>query len=67
MEERLKLSRIYIIACLSMIVIGFVALIVAFTGDPQDSQGLSEQAGLVEMTCGPGPALRGFRAPQDPA
>jgi hypothetical protein len=35
MEERLKLSRIYIIACLSMIAIGIVALIIAFTGDPQ--------------------------------
>ncbi len=35
MEERLKLSRIYIIATLAMIVIGIVALVVAFIGDPQ--------------------------------
>ncbi len=35
MEERLKLSRIYIIATLVMIAIGIVALVVAFMGDPQ--------------------------------
>jgi len=35
MEERLKLSRNYIIITLSMIAIGLAALVVAFTGDPQ--------------------------------
>lgn len=34
MEERLKLSRIYIIACLSMIAIGIAATVFAFAGDP---------------------------------
>lgn len=34
MEERLKLSRSYIIGCVSMIVIGIVAMVLAFTGDP---------------------------------
>ncbi|MFH0757166.1 MAG: hypothetical protein V2B15_07765 [Bacteroidota bacterium] len=35
MEERLKLSRIYIIATLVMIATGIVALVLAFMGDPQ--------------------------------
>jgi hypothetical protein len=35
MEERIKLSRNYIIITLSMIVIGLVALVIAFSGDPQ--------------------------------
>ena len=35
MEERIKLSRIYIIATLIMIVVGITALVVAFMGDPQ--------------------------------
>ncbi|RLD72207.1 MAG: hypothetical protein DRI98_02895 [Bacteroidetes bacterium] len=35
MEEKIKLSRIFIIATLVMIVVGIVAMVVAFTGDPQ--------------------------------
>ncbi len=35
MEERIKLSRIYIIATLIMIAVGIAALVIAFTGDPQ--------------------------------
>jgi hypothetical protein len=35
MEERIKLSRIYIIATLIMIVVGIAALVTAFAGDPQ--------------------------------
>jgi hypothetical protein len=35
MEERIKLSRKFVIACLVMIAVGIVALVVAFTGDSQ--------------------------------
>ncbi len=35
MEERLKLSRIYVFATLIMVAIGIAALVVGFTGDPQ--------------------------------
>ena len=35
MEERIKLSRAFVIACLAMIAVGAAALVVAFTGDPQ--------------------------------
>ncbi|MFO7670893.1 MAG: hypothetical protein R6W31_14655 [Bacteroidales bacterium] len=35
MEERLKLSRIYIIGTLTMIAIGIAAMVIAFSGDPQ--------------------------------
>jgi hypothetical protein len=35
MEERLKLSRIYIIATLLMVAVGVVALVTGFLGDPQ--------------------------------
>ena len=35
MEERLKLSRLYMIATLGMVVIGIIAMVVAFIGDPQ--------------------------------
>jgi hypothetical protein len=34
MEERLKLSRIYIIATLGMVAIGIIALVITFFGDP---------------------------------
>ena len=34
MEDRIKLSRIYIIASLLMVVVGIAALAMAFTGDP---------------------------------
>jgi len=35
MDEKIKLSRIYIIATLLMVLVGIAAVIVAFTGDPQ--------------------------------
>ena len=35
MEERIKLSRIYIIATLIMVLVGIAALVMAFMGDPQ--------------------------------
>jgi len=35
MEEKIKLSRIYVIATLLMIAVGIVAVVVAFSGDPQ--------------------------------
>jgi hypothetical protein len=35
MEEKLKLSRGYIIATLAMVVVGIVALVVSFVADPQ--------------------------------
>ena len=35
MEEKIKLSRIYIIACLVMIVVGMAALLMTFSGDTQ--------------------------------
>jgi len=35
MEERLKISRSYLIVCLAMIAIGIVTLAFAFSGDPQ--------------------------------
>ena len=35
MEEKIKLSRIYIIATLIMILVGLAALVIAFAGDPQ--------------------------------
>lgn len=35
MEERIKLSRIYIIATLIMVLVGIAALVIAFMGDPQ--------------------------------
>ena len=35
MEEKIKLSRIYIIATLIMIAVGIAALVIAFAGDPQ--------------------------------
>jgi hypothetical protein len=35
MEEKIKLSRIFILACLGMVIVGIVALVVAFLGDPQ--------------------------------
>ena len=34
MEERIKISRTYILACLLMVVVGLVAIIAAFRGDP---------------------------------
>ena len=35
MEERIKLSRIYILATLIMVLVGIAALVTAFMGDPQ--------------------------------
>ena len=35
MEEKIKLSRIYVIATLLMIAVGIVAAVIAFSGDPQ--------------------------------
>ncbi len=35
MEEKIKLSRTYIIATLLMVAVGIAALVTAFTGDPQ--------------------------------
>ena len=35
MEEKIKLSRIYIISTLVMIAVGIAAVLMAFTGDPQ--------------------------------
>ena len=35
MEEKIKLSRIYVIATLLMIAVGIVAVVIAFSGDPQ--------------------------------
>ena len=35
MEERLKLPRWFLIACLAMVVVGIIAVVVAFAGDPQ--------------------------------
>jgi len=35
MEEKIKLSRIYIISTLIMVAVGVAALITAFAGDPQ--------------------------------
>jgi len=35
MEEKIKLSRTYVIATLLMIAVGIVAVVIAFSGDPQ--------------------------------